>query len=222
MASEIQTLHCLCSAFCAAIPTPLDTLPKRQQDGARICSTSTWDALADKHSAVFVNTQAESKAVVLKLEDGFEMRYRVRCGRCGLMVGYHLDKSQFEETKNGTGGGGGSDVPTAWRIDDYGANGGWEGAGLKAVSAARFHRRSWTPGMSPTSSTLFRHLAAAGSDFVAWTASQSCCLLRNAIETYQLRVCQLAKSHAFIFGLPRLPQPTSSRLACSTWYPTKF
>ena len=46
---------------------------------------------------------SNEKAVVLKLDDGFEKRYAVRCGRCGLMLGYRLDRSQFEEMKEKMG-----------------------------------------------------------------------------------------------------------------------
>lgn len=40
---------------------------------------------------------------VLKLEDGFEKRYAIKCGRCGLIFAYQLDLCQFEESKNESG-----------------------------------------------------------------------------------------------------------------------
>lgn len=42
--------------------------------------------------------------IVLKLEDGFEKRYFLQCGRCDLKVAYRLDKSQFDG--GGVGGEG--------------------------------------------------------------------------------------------------------------------
>lgn len=37
----------------------------------------------------------DTAATVLKLDDGFEKRYPVRCARCGLAAGYFLDASAF-------------------------------------------------------------------------------------------------------------------------------
>ena len=45
----------------------------------------------------------DDKATVLKLDDGFEKRYAVRCTRCGLAAGYQLDKSQFSGTEGQSG-----------------------------------------------------------------------------------------------------------------------
>ena len=46
---------------------------------------------------------ADEKATIVKLEDGFEKRYAVRCTRCGLAAGYQLDKSQFPGTESQDG-----------------------------------------------------------------------------------------------------------------------
>lgn len=45
----------------------------------------------------------DEKPTVLKLDDGFEKRYAVRCTRCGLAAGYHLDRSQFSGSESETG-----------------------------------------------------------------------------------------------------------------------
>jgi hypothetical protein len=39
--------------------------------------------------------------VVVKLEDGFEKRYALRCKRCDVQIGYWLDQSQFDQDKHG-------------------------------------------------------------------------------------------------------------------------
>lgn len=47
---------------------------------------------------------------MLKLKDGFEKRYFVRCGRCGVRVGYFLDGGNFEEEGGSLSRGGRGDV----------------------------------------------------------------------------------------------------------------
>lgn len=88
----VSTYHCLCSELLlASTTTPLKDLPRRQGDGSYICKSSGTHLTA--------SVEVEAKPVVLKLEDGFEKRYLLRCGRCGVTVGYGLDLSQFEATK---------------------------------------------------------------------------------------------------------------------------
>lgn len=50
------------------------------------------------------STHTDEEAVVLKLEDGFEKRYAMRCGRCDLQVGYMLDRASFDEASSGRKG----------------------------------------------------------------------------------------------------------------------
>ena len=45
----------------------------------------------------------DDKATVLRLDDGYEKRYAVRCTRCGLAAGYQLDKSQSSGTESQSG-----------------------------------------------------------------------------------------------------------------------
>jgi hypothetical protein len=47
----------------------------------------------------------EAVATVVRLEDGFEKRYRARCGRCGCCVGYGLDWGVWEGEGEGQGQG---------------------------------------------------------------------------------------------------------------------
>ena len=37
----------------------------------------------------------------MRLEDGFEKRYLIKCGRCGVGFGYRLDKSLWGESEGG-------------------------------------------------------------------------------------------------------------------------
>ncbi|EME43884.1 hypothetical protein DOTSEDRAFT_71631 [Dothistroma septosporum NZE10] len=82
---------------------PLQELPKRQSDASTICKITSAETLSLSASVLTSAVYTEDKAVVLKLEDGFEKRYAVRCSRCGLMLGYQLDRSQFEESQNELG-----------------------------------------------------------------------------------------------------------------------
>jgi hypothetical protein len=43
-----------------------------------------------------LNTTLDRSAVVIRSDDGFEKRHLQRCARCQLIVGYQLDKSQYE------------------------------------------------------------------------------------------------------------------------------
>lgn len=96
-AAGYNAYHCLCSELVVAIPDAVDALPKRQQDGAFICE------LEGREPTTLVGTTVDVDAMILKLEDGFEKRYPLRCSRCGLMVGYHLDQSQYEQSREASG-----------------------------------------------------------------------------------------------------------------------
>jgi hypothetical protein len=49
--------------------------------------------------AVLVGAVLDPKAIIIRREDGFEKRYLQRCERCRLVVGYHLDSSQYDGAK---------------------------------------------------------------------------------------------------------------------------
>ena len=95
---SVITYHCLCTHLVMATNITLANMPKRQVDAA---ATSTTGSLATTLTMPGLST--DDKAMILKLEDGFEKRYPVRCSRCGLMAGYQLDKSQFAGTEEKTG-----------------------------------------------------------------------------------------------------------------------
>ncbi|TKA31356.1 hypothetical protein B0A50_02201 [Salinomyces thailandicus] len=93
---EYVTYHCICNELIVALPKPLEQLPSRTLDGSRICNIGTSEGSV-------ANATVDQNAVILKLEDGFEKRYQLRCTRCGLTVGYELGLSHYEESKNATG-----------------------------------------------------------------------------------------------------------------------
>lgn len=100
--ANILTYHCLCTQLSLATTAPLEALPKRQLDAAAIATCGDF-ASASKPTLTMQALSVDDKATVLKLDDGFEKRYAVRCTRCGLAAGYQLDKSQFSGTEGQSG-----------------------------------------------------------------------------------------------------------------------
>lgn len=103
-----HTYHCICTSLVLATTTELATLPKRRLDKSSICQlppSPSPDSISrvDTHYALLLSTVPDRSAVVIRLEDGFEKRYLQRCGRCKVVVGYHLDLSQYEESKDRLG-----------------------------------------------------------------------------------------------------------------------
>lgn len=101
-AANILTYHCLCTQLSLATTSPLEDLPKRQSDATVIATVGDFSS-PTRPSLTLQALSADAKATVLKLDDGFEKRYAVRCTRCGLAAGYHLDKSQFAGTETESG-----------------------------------------------------------------------------------------------------------------------
>lgn len=100
--ANILTYHCLCTQLSLATTAPLEALPKRQLDAAAIATCGDF-ASASKPTLTMQALSVDDKATVLKLDDGFEKRYAVRCTRCGLAAGYQLDKSHFSGTEGQSG-----------------------------------------------------------------------------------------------------------------------
>ena len=96
----VTVYHCLCTEICIATTKHLQTLRKRKLDASAICKLQLNLARAD---ALLQSVATDATAIVVRLEDGFEKRYPARCGRCGLMVGYQLDKAQYEDTRSEMG-----------------------------------------------------------------------------------------------------------------------
>jgi hypothetical protein len=93
----ISTYHCICTELLFAAPRPLPNYPKRSLDSSSICTLTSNACTLTPFATV------DETPIVLKLEDGFEKRYAIKCARCGLLFAYQLDLSQFEETKAESG-----------------------------------------------------------------------------------------------------------------------
>lgn len=108
---RFHTYHCICAELACALTTPLQQTPKRSKDNAATCSllpASLSTAPQSEGSIVLASgTSIDPEPVVLKLEDGFEKRYAVKCGRCDLQIGYLLDHASFGD---GCGNGRKEDV----------------------------------------------------------------------------------------------------------------
>lgn len=88
-----QTYHCLCTTLILATNYELDAFPVRAvpaQDQAMILPFHS----GNKH-VILENIIQEGKAIIVRREDGFEKRTLLRCKRCNLIVGYHLDEAHF-------------------------------------------------------------------------------------------------------------------------------
>jgi hypothetical protein len=59
-------------------------------------NTALREGVENENASVLLNTVLERKPLVVRRSDGFETRYQRRCGRCELVVGYHLDAAQFD------------------------------------------------------------------------------------------------------------------------------
>lgn len=98
---HIYTYHCLCTELLLATFAPLQHLPKRKGDGAKICKIAKSDLPTPEAVVLSGSTLNDDTPVVLKLEDGFEKRYHLHCTRCDLKIGYRLDKAQFDSAQSG-------------------------------------------------------------------------------------------------------------------------
>ncbi|KAF2774478.1 hypothetical protein EJ03DRAFT_347077 [Teratosphaeria nubilosa] len=82
-----STYHCLCSQLIIATLGPLNTLPTRERYG---------DHIAKDYALAPGSVKVNDKAIILKLDDGYEKRYLASCRRCRSNLGYHMDLEQFE------------------------------------------------------------------------------------------------------------------------------
>jgi hypothetical protein len=109
--AEVNTYHCICSTLILASTHSLTSLPSRAppaQDQAIILPLPPHTEVdSEGHHqipvetsgySVLFNTTEDRKAIVVRREDGFEIRTLVRCSRCNLVIGYKLDESQFTDS----------------------------------------------------------------------------------------------------------------------------
>lgn len=97
----IHTYHCICNELVVAICGTLQDAPRRSRDKASVCTIASPTAPAKSSAVLASSMHTDNEAVVLKLEDGFEKRYALRCGRCEVQIGYMLDEASFEDSKSG-------------------------------------------------------------------------------------------------------------------------
>jgi hypothetical protein len=96
---SLHTYHCLCSHLLLASTQPLYTLTRRTgRDKSFILQLPPPPHAGSTSSdyAILLGAALDRNLVVIRSTDGFEKRYLQRCGRCRLVVGYQLDKSQYE------------------------------------------------------------------------------------------------------------------------------
>lgn len=108
--NTVYTYHCLCSHLLLATTTPLPSLPTRTHslDKAHIMplpptpkrSSSSTQTSPD-HYGLLLSTRQDRSPEIITSDSGFEKRYLQRCGRCNLVVGYHLDWQQFSSDLEG-------------------------------------------------------------------------------------------------------------------------
>ncbi|WFD32383.1 hypothetical protein MSPP1_003428 [Malassezia sp. CBS 17886] len=84
--------YCLCGEFVLVCDKPLETLPERPVDRARVlrCFDSVEDAHGVRRTAdIYKISATQGKGLMLELPDGgLERQYDFRCTRCGLPLGY--------------------------------------------------------------------------------------------------------------------------------------
>ena len=88
-----RAYHCLCTTLIVATKYELEALPTRALpalDGAIILPLQPRE-----QDVILQNVVSDSKAVIIRREDGFEKRKLLRCNRCSLVLGYQLDQTHF-------------------------------------------------------------------------------------------------------------------------------
>ena len=75
---------------------PADSDSDSETEGnTRQGSTARSSSATDYGYSVLLSAVYDKKQVVIRREDGFEKRALFRCGRCKVVLGYELDKTQF-------------------------------------------------------------------------------------------------------------------------------
>jgi len=75
----LLTYYCLCGKMTLIIDCPIENLPLRKRDGARLIDGS-------KHAHKITSDPDET--VFLKRDEGIEKQHRQKCKRCGLLLYY--------------------------------------------------------------------------------------------------------------------------------------
>ncbi|KAF2152060.1 hypothetical protein K461DRAFT_161264 [Myriangium duriaei CBS 260.36] len=126
-ALKAESHHCACKQLLLSTSTPLSALPRRALDRATILPLPTTPSILSSSSSsdevyfaalpapldeyIFSPSSTAAKddeeevnsapEVVIALDDGFEKRILLRCGRCEGVWGYLLDWASWGEEGKG-------------------------------------------------------------------------------------------------------------------------
>ncbi|CAG8075576.1 unnamed protein product [Penicillium olsonii] len=101
----IRTQHCqFCNHLLLATTRTLSTLPRRggeAKDKAIILPLENEGSeTPTQHTTLLLSTLLpDRRPTLIRREDGIEKRLFLRCGRCRVVVGYHLDAVHYEDQK---------------------------------------------------------------------------------------------------------------------------
>lgn len=98
----VGTYHCICGQLACATSPALTALKTRSTDQARICAVSQ-QAQGSEFVELDARVIKENEPVMLRMDDGFEPRYLIRCVRCSAVIGYQLDQMQVTPDAKTTG-----------------------------------------------------------------------------------------------------------------------
>ncbi|KAJ5344750.1 uncharacterized protein MYU51_002647 [Penicillium brevicompactum] len=103
----IRTQHCqFCNHLLLATTRTLSTLPRRGGEGKDkalilpLENNEASEATPAQHTTLLLSTLIpDRRPTLIRREDGIEKRHILRCGRCRVIVGYHLDAVHYEDQK---------------------------------------------------------------------------------------------------------------------------
>ncbi|EGD78020.1 hypothetical protein PTSG_09658 [Salpingoeca rosetta] len=80
--TDVPVYYCLCGHLALISEKPIETLPKRNTDGAAF-----FDGSKGKYSL----NMTSDETIVVRREKGVEVQYCLKCNTCGLPLAYQTD-----------------------------------------------------------------------------------------------------------------------------------